>query len=552
MPASRDLDSRDLDSHDLSAGVSAAGVVVLRCPNIPISPRDVVWIIVPLLLAHFRKQVPIMHRLLCFVCASFFAFPCMTSAADTSESRPNVILILADDMGSGDVQVLNPESKIQTPHLDKLAGDGMTFTDAHTPSSVCTPTRYGLLTGRYCWRTRLKSGVLNGYGEPLMTSHRVTIAGALKEAGYHTGIVGKWHLGLGFQKDGKNFDFTQPVSDGPHTHGFDSSFIIPASLDFPPYVYIRNGELTQFPSLPQAANGFPAYLRQGERSPDLVMENVLDDIARETDRYIDSHASGDEPFFLYVPLTGPHKPVLPHPRFHGKTELGPYGDFVMQVDETVGQIMKSIDDAEIRNNTIVIYTSDNGSFMRCTDNPDFVDHVDDETVQEYRSDHHRANGPYRGTKADIWEAGHRVPFFVRWPDQVQPGTKATQTVCLTDVFATLTEIAGVEMDTRSADDSYSFLPALSGKSFERAPVIHHSVSGMFAIRDGKWKLVLGNGSGGREQPRGKRDQRPYQLFDLSTDIAETNNVIADHPEVADRLEKACMAIREQSPSGRHE
>ncbi|WP_044301246.1 sulfatase family protein [Rhodopirellula sallentina] len=466
-------------------------------------------------------------------------------AASAETTPPNVVLILADDMGTGDVHALNPDSKIPTPHLDRLAGEGMTYTDAHTPSSVCTPTRYGLLTGRYCWRTRLKSGVLNGYGAPLMKPDRITIADMLKNAGYQTGIVGKWHLGLGFAKNGKEFDFTQPVSDGAHTHGFESSFIIPASLDFPPYVYIRDGELTQFPSLPQPARGFPEFLRKGERSPDLVMENVLDDIAREAGSYITEQAKTDTPFFLYVPLTGPHKPVIPHPRYRGKTGLGPYGDFVVQVDETVGQIMQSIDDAKVRDNTIVIYTSDNGSFMRCSEDPDFVDHVEDHSVQEYRADHHRANGPYRGTKADIWEAGHRVPFFVRWPDHVPAGEKSAATICLTDVFATLAEIAGTEVDPKAAEDSYSFTATFDGNSLERPPVIHHSVGGMFAIREGKWKLVLGNGSGGREAPRGKRDKRPYKLFDLSTDIAETKNVIDDHPEVADRLEKACMAIRNQ-------
>ncbi|MCM2374629.1 sulfatase family protein [Aporhodopirellula aestuarii] len=488
-----------------------------------------------------------MKHLLSLFCALFLATQIVAE-----DARPNVVVILADDMGSGDVHALNAESKIPTPNLDGLAGDGMTFTDAHTPSSVCTPTRYGLLTGRYCWRTNLKKGVLNGYGEPLMKADRETIAGMLRANGYHTGIVGKWHLGLGFAKDGKQFDFSKPVSDGPHTHGFDSSIIIPASLDFPPYVYIRDGELTAFPSLAQPANDFPAYLRKGERSPDLVMENVLDDIAREADRYIDSRVTEDKPFFLYVPLTGPHKPVLPHPRFRGTTELGPYGDFVAQVDETVGQILQSIDDAKVRENTIVIFTSDNGSFMRCTDNPKFVDHVEDETQQEYRADHHRANGVYRGTKADIWEAGHRVPFFVRWPGHANPGSVSDQTICLTDVFATLADVIQAEIGPKSADDSYSFLDALSGQPITRPPVIHHSVAGMFAIRDGKWKLVLGNGSGGREQPRGVADQRPYQLFDLSTDIAEKNNVIDDYPEVAARLEAGCMAIREQSPSGRHE
>ena len=252
-------------------------------------------------------------------------------------------------MGYGDVQALNPKSKIPTPHLDKLAAEGMTFTDAHSPSAVCTPTRYGLLTGRYSWRTRLKSGVLNGYGEPLIEPGRPTVGSFLKQHGYHTGIVGKWHLGLGFAKtaDGK-FDFSKAISDGPHTSGFDFSYVIPASLDFPPYRYIKNGKNTKYPLLEQAAQPFPEFLRKGERSPELVMEDCLDDLLAQATSYIQRQAKGDKPFLLYFPLTAPHKPVLPHYRFRGETELGPYGDFIVQVDWTVGQVLKAIDEAGLR------------------------------------------------------------------------------------------------------------------------------------------------------------------------------------------------------------
>ena len=351
------------------------------------------------------------------------ALLCVLCRPLPAAERPNVVVILADDMGYGDVQALNPDSKIPTPNLNRLAADGMTFTDAHTGSAVCTPTRYGLVTGRYCWRTRLTSGVLNGYGEPLMDQSRQTIADFLGGQGYHTGIVGKWHLGLGFAKDGQDFDFSKPVSDGPHTHGFAFSHIIPASLDFPPYVYIRNGEITKFPSVEQAAVSFPKFLRKGERGPDLIMEEVLDELARQAGGYIERQSKTEQPFFLYVPLTAPHKPVWPHPRFVGMTDLGPYGDFVTQVDATVGDILKSIDEAGVRDETLVIYTSDNGSFMRRSSDPNFVDHVLDETVQEYRETHHTANGPFRGTKADIYEAGHHVPFFARWPGNIEAGSE---------------------------------------------------------------------------------------------------------------------------------
>lgn len=471
------------------------------------------------------------------------------STAIHADDRPNIIVILADDMGSGDVQALNPASTIPTPNLNRLAAEGMTFTDAHTPSSVCTPTRYGLLTGRYCWRTRLKSGVLNGYGEPLIEADRTTLAEFLKQQGYATGIVGKWHLGLGFAKDQDQFDFSKPVSDGPQTHGFDFSQIIPASLDFPPYLFIRNGKITEFPEITQAAQKFPAFLRKGERSPDFIMENVLDDLLQQSQQFISTRARSKQPFFLYFPLTAPHKPVLPHPRFRGSTALGPYGDFVHQVDDLVGGVLQTVDAAGIAEKTIIIYTSDNGSFMYRYDS-DKTDHVADETIQGYLATHHTANGPYRGTKADIWEAGHRVPFFVRWPARIKANSKCTETVCLTDLFATAAEISGGTLDSNTAPDSFSLLPLLTGNTWTtpRAPVIHHSVAGMFSIRSGDWKLVLGNGSGGREDPKGKPFQKPYQLYNLAQDVGETNDVIDAHPQIAQKLEQQFESIRESGRS----
>lgn len=469
----------------------------------------------------------------------------ITSAAD----RPHIIFILADDMGYGDVQALNPQSRIPTPNLNRLAAAGMTFTDAHSPSSVCTPTRYGILTGRYCWRTRLKSGVLDGYGEPLIDDARTTVAESLKASGYATGIVGKWHLGLGFAKQGSKFDFSKPVSDGPQKHGFDFSYVIPASLDFPPYVYIRNGEITAFPGLVQPAQKFPAFLRQGERSPDFVMTEVLDQLLSQAQNFITSHAGNEKPFFLYFPLTAPHKPVLPHPRFRGKTELGPYGDFIHQVDAIVGGVLDTVETAGIAEKTLIIFTSDNGSFMFRYDD-ERKDHLADDSIQGYLAQHHLANSRLRGTKADIWEAGHRVPFFVRWPGKVKTGSTTPETICLTDFFATAVDLAGGELNSETAPDSFSLLPILEGKtrSSPRAPVIHHSVAGMFSIRDGDWKLVLGDGSGGREAPKGKPFAKPYQLFNLKSDLEEQHDLAPQHPELVAELEKKCLAIRDQGRS----
>jgi len=475
--------------------------------------------------------------------AFLFTVALITICSVARADKPNIVFILADDMGYGDVRALNPKSTIPTPFLDKLAADGMTFIDAHTGSAVCTPTRYGFVTGRYCFRSRLKRGVQNGYGPTLIEHNRATIASFLKSQGYATGIVGKWHLGLGFAKSGKDIDYSKEI-DGPQNLGFDYSYIIPASLDFPPYIYIKDGQVTALPTLPQPAVKFPRFLRKGPRSPDFLMEDCLDHLAEKASDYVRKQAKTKEPFFLYFPLTAPHKPAWPHKRFVGKTKLGPYGDFVMQVDQTVGQIVKAIDEAGVRDNTLLIYTSDNGSYMYRYDESK-TDHVADSSKQGYHARHHTANGVLRGTKADIWEAGHRVPFFVRWPTKIKAGTKSDKTICLTDVFATSADIVGSKVPKGAAADSYSFYPSLRGEvAAKRPPVIHHSASGMFAIRQGKWKLVLGNGSGGRQNPRGKPFQKPYALFDLSADLSETKNVIDAHPDIASILEEEALHIRD--------
>ncbi len=480
----------------------------------------------------------------------FTTHPILVTGAEEPRERPNIVLVMADDMGYGDVQALNAASQIQTPNLNRLAREGMVFTDAHTPSAVCTPTRYALLTGRFCWRTRLKQGVLNGYGEPLIEMDRPTLASFLNSVGYECGIVGKWHLGLGFarQESTNSLDFGQPLAVTPNTHGFDFSYVIPASLDFPPYVYVHNDRCTMPPDLGETASAFPAFWRKGERAADLVFDTCLDHLLEQATRFIEGAAQGSKPFFLYFPLTAPHKPVLPHARFRGRTDLGPYGDFVVQVDWTVGEVLRTLDELGVADNTLVIYTSDNGSFMYRREAADAKDHVDDETIQAYRADRHTSNFVFRGTKADIWEAGHRVPFFIRWPDRVTAGSECTQTICLTDVFATLAAVQGIVLPENAAPDSFNFLASLDGHepSSPREPVIHHSGSGMFAIREGRWKLVLGNGSGGREAPKGKPFERPYQLFDLAADPVESQNLIEQEPSVAAELEAWFEQIYERA------
>ena len=460
--------------------------------------------------------------------------------------RPNIVFVLADDMGYGDVHAINRASEIPTPNLDGLAAAGCTFVDAHSPSSVCTPTRYGVLTGRYCWRGRLKRGVINGYGGPVIEPGRQTVASMLQGAGYHTSIVGKWHLGLNWPKGpGGEIEFDQPVGAAPNEYGFNHSYIIPASLDFPPYVYIDDGRVTDPRVVDQPQQRFPAFLRKGPRAPDLVMEEVLGGLVDHACEVVRARSRTEQPFFLYLPLPAPHKPVLPHRDFRGKTSLGDYGDFVAQVDDAVGRVLSALDEAGVADDTLLIYTSDNGSFMYRFDDPTARDHVDDVGIQGYLAGRHRANGPLRGTKADIWEAGHRVPFFVRWPGVVPPSSRVDATVCLTDFFATCAEVVGVPLDDGAAEDSFSFLGAARGarSSFQRAPVVHHSAAGMFALRKGRWKLVLGNGSGGRQRPKGKPFEGPYQLFDMLEDVGESRDLAPTRPDLVRALSAEFEALR---------
>ena len=477
-------------------------------------------------------------------------------AFQTESQNPNIVVILADDMGYGDVGVLNPDSKIPTPHLDSLAKSGITFSDAHSPSGVCTPTRYGLLTGRYCWRSKMKQGVLGGYSPPLLEKDRATIGTMLQSHGYYTGAFGKWHLGMALPKtdpdantnrwDGDpGIDFGGVITDSPIHHGFNEYFGVTASLDMAPYVFVRNDRFTMLPAHQQNAVPFPHFIRKGPRAEDFVIDEVLDRITNEAVSFVKKNGPNEKPYFLYMPLTAPHKPTQPHARFKGKTKLGEYGDFIAQVDWSVGQILEAIEQTGENDNTLVIFTSDNGSYMFRYDETDKLDHVDKANIQGYRADRHRSNGLFRGTKADIFEGGHHVPFFVRWPAKLKPGTTCNNPICHVDIFATCAEVVGHQKQPGEAPDSYSLMAMMDGQDIERgAPVIHHSGSGMFAIRDGNWKLILGNGSGGREKPKGKKFAKPYQLYDIANDVGETNNLIESHQQIAERLEKAFHAIHQ--------
>lgn len=453
--------------------------------------------------------------------------------------RPNIVYILADDLGYGDVSCFHPESRIRTPFIDRLAAEGMRFTDAHSGSAVCTPTRYGILTGRYAWRTRLKRGVLGGYSPHLIEPDRLTVAQLLRQQGYRTACVGKWHLGLDWEsrhpgafgdeiepKAGlmDTVDYSRPFRMGPTAVGFDRFFGIAASLDMPPYLFLRDDRTVGVPTTERT------WIRKGPGREDFEAIDVLPALAREAVGFLrdQSERRPREPFFLYLPLNAPHTPIEPSAEFQGKSRLGPYGDFVIQVDEVVGTILAELDRSGLADDTLVVLTSDNG-FSPAAD------------LKALEQAGHRPSAGFRGHKADIFEGGHRIPFVARWPGKVRPGSSCEDTICLVDLMATVAEILGVELPPDAGVDSVSILPDLLGKATApvREATVHHSINGSFAIRQGPWKLILCPDSGGWSEPRPGRNSRkdlpPLQLYHLADDRAESINLAAQHPEVVERL-----------------
>lgn len=459
---------------------------------------------------------------------TIFSVSLVALAAVHAAEKPNIIYILADDLGYGDVQALNPDhGKIPTPAMDRLAAEGMVFTDAHSNSSVCTPTRYGVLTGRYSWRTRKQSGVLFGFDQPLIKPDRLTVPALLKEQGYKTAMIGKWHLGLGLKSpEGKptsgqkaqitGVDWKARIEGGPVDLGFDYWYGTAASLDMPPYIWIKDdhfiGECTTT----------KAFHRKGPAHADFEAVDVLPEIGNKSAQYIKEQKAG-EPFFMYIALTSPHAPIIPTDEWKGKSELGTYGDFVMNTDAIVGQITDAVDAAGLTENTMIIVTSDNG----CSKVAD---------IPALKAQGHFPNAQFRGSKSDLWDGGHRVPFIVRWPAGVEAGSTSDALICLTDLMATSAELSGAELPETAGEDSVSFAPALKGKEMDssRKGVVHHSVGGLFAYRDGQWKILLTKGSGGwTKEPM--PDNSPAQLYDMEADPGEMNNLYKTHPEVFERM-----------------
>ncbi len=476
-------------------------------------------------------------RRLIVIAGMMAGFGSVRETAADGPARPNIVVILADDLGYGDVHCLNPKGKIATPQLDRLAASGMTFKDAHSGSSVCSPTRYGLLTGRYSWRTVMKSGVLNGYSPRLIEPGRLTLPALLKTKGYRTACFGKWHLGLDWPlKDGgiargdadaRKVDYARPFANGPLTVGFDEFYGISASLDMPPYVFLKNDRAVALPTAEKT------WIRTGPADPSFEAVDVLPTLRDQAIAFIERQAApsrAGSPFFLYLPLAAPHTPIVPTKEWQGRSGLTPYADFVMQVDDAVGQVVTALERNGVADNTLVLLTSDNG----CAPMAGFDD---------LKKLGHDPSAGFRGHKADVYEGGHRMPFFVRWPGRIKPGTTSDQIIGHMDMIATFAELVGAALPETAGEDSVSFLPALLGRGGGplREALVNHSANGAFAIRQGRWKLALCPGSGGWSFPRPGRDdtsQLPrVQLFDLAADRSETTNLEAKEHEVVARLTK---------------
>jgi arylsulfatase A-like enzyme len=478
----------------------------------------------------------------------------MSATDHESSPRPNIICILADDLGSGDLSCLNPTSAWQTPRLDRLASEGLVCTDAHSTSSVCTPSRYALLTGRYSWRGPLKKGVLDGYKPPLIEPGRLTVAELLRQHGYTTAAFGKWHLGVGWSRSGprpEDVDFTRPFHGGPLAHGFDRFLGIATSLDMPPYVWLSQDRAASVPTAHVQDSRAPRLWRAGPISDDFKMEAVQTRLVDEAAAYVEQRAQARDgrPFFLYLPLAAPHTPLLPTAAFEGSTRTTLYGDFVAQVDSDIGRLLDALDRTGLADDTLVIVTADNGFAPAAG-------------LAELEPFHHDPSGGRRGYKSDLFEGGHRVPFIVRWPGHVPAGSRTGALVSQADLLATCAEIVGATLPEDAGEDSISLLPLLGSEAPAtplRDSVIHHSGEGRFAIRQGRWKLLAWPGSGGWSAPTPHPSEwldvpaedlstlPPFQLYDLEADPAERTNLAATHPDVVARLGKL---LRAQVDAGR--
>lgn len=467
------------------------------------------------------------------------------SSVYAASDKPNIIFILADDMGYGDISCLNPTSKLNTINLDNMASEGVVFTDAHSSSSVSTPTRYGILTGRYNWRSTLKSNVLDGYSKPLILPGRETMASMLKKQGYNTAAIGKWHLGWewnNIEKGINNINYKKPIKNGPVDIGFDYFYGFCGSLDMPPYVYVENNKPTAVPDTITQNKGKYSWWRKGPTSPDFKHEEVLPNIISRACNYISDKSKSSNPYFLYLPLPSPHTPILPSKEFRGKSGIGEYGDYVLMVDDMIGKVLEAVKQSGEEENTIIVFTADNGCSPAAG-------------IKDMESHGHHPNYIYRGHKADLFDGGHRVPCILRWKGKVIPHY-VTQTICLTDFYSTFAAVNNHKLKDSEGEDSYDLMPAINSVN-EVLPIreatVHHSFNGEFTIRQGRWKLLLSASSGGWSYPK-PNDKKalqglpPMQLYDMYADPKETKNLIDKYPEKANQLKVLMIKYIEEGRS----
>ena len=466
-----------------------------------------------------------------------------TLQADTSCDFPNIVFIMADDMGYGDPGCYGA-TKIKTPNIDRVARQGVRFTDAHTPSAVCTPTRYGVLTGRYCWRSRLKKGVLYSGHDPLLIEpDRLTVASLLKSKGYDTAAVGKWHVGLGLQE---RADFSKQLEPGPLALGFNYAFILPASHDIAPYCFVENGYVVG--ELTEQKKRITANQNKGLATKGWTEEKIAPEITKKAVKFIENHAktNKNQPFFLYFTPAAPHLPNIPAEFMQGTSQAGDRGDHVQEFDWSVGQVLDTLDRLNLADNTLVIITSDNGGLPG-----DFKEGTD---ITNWPTYGHKTNDDLKGWKADIYDGGHRVSFVARWPGKIKPDSTSSELICLTDLTATCAAITKSSLPDNAAEDSYNVLPALLNQKLDkpiREAVVHHSLTGVFAIRQGKWKLIPALGSGGLTKPQTAEPnpgEPAGQLYDMENDPAETKNLWSQHPDVVERLTALLEKYKNQGHS----
>lgn len=492
--------------------------------------------------------------LLIFMCAGLSLLARSASAAD---ERPNIIILYADDLGYGDLGCYNPDSRIPTPNLDKLAEGGVVFLDGHSSSGICTPSRYALLTGRHHWRSF--HGIVNAFDGSVFKDEQLTLPEMLKAKGYHTACIGKWHLGWDWdairigdkekaaKKKGEShtaFDWTKPIPDGPLAHGFDHYFGDDV-INFPPYTWIEDDKVVQAPDTQLNIQSWPK-IKEGnwESRPGPMVTSwnpydVLPTLEQRAVAYVESRKAKAEPFLLFFSYPSPHAPIIPNDEFDGKSKAGPYGDFVYQSDQVAGSILNALDQAGMADNTVVVFTADNGP-----------EHYAYTRSKKYG---HWSSAPLRGLKRDVLEGGHRVPFIVRWPGVIKPGTTSDALVSQIDIFATLASALGYPLPDDAAHDSHDMLPYLKGEQDAvRESHVHNTFKGTFALRHGDW-LYINNKTGNHtkpnlnnwEQANGYLQDNPYgvMLFNLKDDIAQRNNLAGEHPDKVKQMDAMLTRIQ---------